>query len=95
MGSTAHKLSARSVNAELMLSFAHYTPFFEERAVDRGKKCLVLWFVFAKPAESVNLPVLPEKRQDADAFDLQILYTRVLSIEVNVKGSQATMEEQK
>jgi len=56
---------------------------------------LVLWFVFAKPAESVNLPVLPEKRQDADAFDLQILYTRVLSIEVNVKGSQATMEEQK
>jgi hypothetical protein len=24
----------------------------------------------------VNLPVLPEKRQDADAFDLQILYYR-------------------
>jgi hypothetical protein len=24
----------------------------------------------------VNLPVLPEKRQDADAFNLQILYYR-------------------
>ena len=54
---------------------------------------MVLWFVFAKPAESVNLRVLPEKRQDADAFNLQILYTCVLSAEVNANGSQATKEE--
>jgi hypothetical protein len=48
---------------------------------------------FIKPAGPVNLPVLPEKRQDADAFNLQILYTHVLSAEVNANGSQAIKEE--
>ena len=48
MESIEHGLSARSVNAEQMLSLRQYTPFSGERAVDSGKKCLF------SPAEPIR-----------------------------------------